>query len=86
MSFLSSRNTILTKNTSPNNLPNSYQSAYTKHHATESTLLAVPDHIIKSMSDQKVTALSLLDRSAAFHTIDHFILLHRLSSWFGFEG
>jgi len=53
---------------------------------TQLTLLAVHDHIIKSMGEQKVTALCLLDLSAAFDTIDHSILLYRLSSWFGFDG
>jgi len=69
----------LSTHLSTNNLLNSYQSAYTKHHSTESTLIAVHDPIIKSMSEQKVTALCLLDLSAAFDTIDHSILLHRLS-------
>ena len=76
----------LTQHLSSNNLLNQFQSAYTKHHSTESTLLAVHDHIIKAMSQQRVTALCLLDLSAAFDTIDHSIILHRLSTWFGFNG
>ena len=50
---------------------------------TEKAVLSVHDHIIKAMSLQKVTCLTLLDLSAAFDTIDHSILLERLSSWFG---
>ena len=76
----------LTHHLSSNALLNSFQSAYTKHHSTESTLLSVHDHIIKAMAQQKVTALCLLDLSAAFDTIDHSILIHRLSSWFGLNG
>ena len=48
---------------------NSFQSAYTKFNSTETTLLAVHDHIIRAMSQQQVTGLCLLDLSAAFDTI-----------------
>jgi len=65
----------LTSQTSTNNLLYYYQSAYTKHHSTEFTILADHHHIIKSMSEHKVTALCLLDRSAASDNIDHSILL-----------
>jgi exonuclease III len=71
---------------SNNNLLNSFQSAYIKHHSTETALLSVHDHIIRAISHQQVTCLTLLDLSAAFDTIDHSILLERLSSWFGISS
>jgi len=76
----------LTHHLSSNHLLNCFQSAYTAHHSAESTLLSVQDHIIKAMAQQKITALCLLVLSAAFDTIDHSILMHCLSSWFGLNG
>jgi len=76
----------LTHHLSSNDLLNSFQSAYTKCHSTESTLLSVYDHIIKATSHKQITALCLLDLSAVFDAIDHSILVHRLSSWFGLKG
>jgi hypothetical protein len=69
-----------------NSLYNAYQSAYTKFHSTETALLSVYDLIVRAMAKQQVTCLCLLDLSAAFDTIDHAILLHRLSAWFGVTG
>ena len=38
------------------------------------------------MENQDFTALTLLDLTAAFDTIDHRILLDRLKEWFGLDG
>jgi Reverse transcriptase (RNA-dependent DNA polymerase) len=59
---------------------------YTKQHSIETALLAVHDYFIRDSSQQQVCCFCLLDLSAAFHTIDHSILLERLSSWFGISG
>jgi Reverse transcriptase (RNA-dependent DNA polymerase) len=58
------------------NLLNSFQSAYTNLHSTETALLAVHDHLIIASSHQQVSCLCLLDLSVAFDIIiDHSILL-----------
>ena len=66
-----------------NHLSNPLQSAYTKHHSTESALLKLHNDIIISMDKCEVTALTLLDLSAAFDTIDQATLTDRLSDWYG---
>jgi hypothetical protein len=76
----------LTKHLDCHSLFNAHQSAYTKSHSTETVLLSIHDYLIQAMGHQKVTGLCLLDLSAAFDTIDHQILLDRLSSWFGIGG
>ena len=55
------------------------QSAYKKHHSTESALLKVKNDILLNTDAQKVTLLVLLDLSAAFDTVCRDILLDRLS-------
>ena len=60
-----------------------FQSAYRKHHSTESALLNIHNDILLNMAKGSVTALTLLDLSAAFDTIDRTILLDRLNVYYG---
>ena len=62
------------------------QSANREHHSTETALLRVKNDILLNMNQQRVTLLVLLDLSAPFDTVDHTILLDRLSSDFGISG
>ena len=63
-----------------------FESAYRKFHSTETALLRIHNDLLQSINTQKVSALILLDLSAAFDTIDHNILLTRLQSNFGISG
>ena len=76
----------LNSHISSSKLSTHYQSAYKKFHSTETALLTIHNDILSSMDNGKVTALTLLDLSAAFHTIDHTILLSRLKEWFRVTG
>ena len=58
-----------------NNLSDAFQSAYKPFHGTKTSLLRV--------NNGKITALVLLDLSAAFDTVDHKILLSRLQYHLG---
>ena len=64
-------------------LMTAFQSAYRKHHSTESALLNIHNDILLNMAKGSVTALTLLDLSATFDTIDHTILLDRLNVYYG---
>ena len=62
------------------------QSAYRKNHSTETALLHVLENLLVNADNKLVSILALLDLSAAFDTLDHEILLHRLQITFGIEG
>ena len=49
----------------------SYQSAYTKHHSTETTLCKIHDDLVSNTCHGKASLLVLLDLFAAFDTDDH---------------
>ena len=61
------------------------QSAYRRHHSTETAVVCVVNDIIRAIDKGKVSGLVLLDLSAAFDTVDHPTLLNVLHSRFGFD-
>ena len=65
-------------------LPKS-QSAYRKHHSTETALLRVQNDILRAVDRHEEAILVLLDLSAAFDTLDHVVLLKRLNQRFGIQ-
>ena len=69
-----------------NKLNNPMQSAYRKFHSTETALLRAHNDISVFLDKGHVTALTLLDVSAAFDTIDHNTLANRLAEWYGVSG
>ena len=76
----------LSSHLSSHNVMSKLQSAYRKFHFSEKALLYVQNDILASFDAGHFTALLLLDLSAAFDTIDHSILTHRLQPWFGISS
>ena len=63
-----------------NNILHPIQSAYTPRKSTETALTKITSDLLSTLDNTNGTILVLLDMSAAFDTLDHDILLHRLSS------
>ena len=66
-----------------NGLGEVLQSAYKSGHSTETALIKVFDVICNALDNNRALFMAMLDLSAAFDTVDHSILLRRLSSLFG---
>jgi hypothetical protein len=61
----------------------SLQSAYRVNHSTETAVLRVMTDILQALDRGDFAALTLLDLSAAFDTVDHPTLLRRLEVTYG---
>ena len=68
------------------NLFSSFQSAYQPGYSTETALLKVVNDLLLVIDEGKLSVLVLLDLPAAFDSIDHDILLHRLQHVFSIQG
>ena len=66
-----------------NNLLPTFQSGFRRAHSTESAVLRVMSDIYSAIDKGQVALLSLLDVTAAFDTVDHGIMLKRLSRSYG---
>ena len=69
-----------------NDLGETYQSAYKRNHSTETALIRVHNDIAMAIDQHNSVILVLLDLSTAYDTVDHGILLSRLSNRFGITG
>ena len=55
------------------------QSAYKPSHSVNTALVCVHNDILRALANQNIVIMLLLDLSAAFDTVDHNVILHRLS-------
>ena len=69
-----------------NNLGEPLQSAYKRHHGTETALLKIQSDLLLAMDDHKASLVVFLDLSAAFDIIDHTILVNRLRNDYRLSG
>ena len=68
----------------PTTSPNIFQSAYL-HKSTESALTLITSDILSCLNNNRGTILVLFDMSFAFDTLDHNVLIYRLSA-IGIKG
>ena len=65
---------------------NFFQSAYRQFHSTETALLKILGDVYTAVDGRKITIMVSLDLSAAFDTLNHSTMLHRLKHTFGISG
>ena len=70
----------LEKHFESNNLNDDFQSAYRANHSTETALLHIVNNLLVAIDNRQAVCMVMLDLSAAFDTIDHNIIVERLSN------
>lgn len=60
-----------------------HQSAYRQHHSCETVVIKVLSDLLSSIDKGKLNLIAALDISAAFDTVDHNIMVKRLSTSYG---
>ena len=70
----------LEKHFENNDLNDEFQSAYRANHSTETALLHIVNNVLTSMDNRRTVCMVMLDLSAAFDTLDHDILIERLTT------
>ena len=68
------------------NLQSNYQSTYRADYSCETAVLHLSNDILWAQERQSITALVVIDLSAAFDMVDHNILLNILKNKFGIDG
>jgi len=76
----------ISKHMMQNGLYDIYQSAYRKGHSVETALLRVKNDVDTALDEGDGVLVLLTDLSAAFDTVDHSILLDRMSAIIGLRG
>ena len=69
-----------------NNLFEKFQSGFRQGHSTETALVRVTNDLLMTSDSGSPSLLILLDLTAAFDTVDHNILLHRLQHTIGLSA
>ena len=62
-----------------NNIVDPFQSAFRKGHSIETALLRITDTILSTLNSNTCCQIILFDLSSAFYTLDHNILISRLT-------
>ena len=67
------------------NLLPEYQSAYRKYYSCKTSLLKLVNYALWAMENKLITAVTVMDLSAAFDTVRHELLLTVLKEQFGIK-